>query len=43
MAREEVSVEGLFGTDGIRGQANCHPIAPEVSRQVGKTIRRELT
>jgi len=28
----------LFGTDGIRGQANCHPITPEIALQVGKAI-----
>ena len=28
----------LFGTDGIRGQANCYPITPEVALQVGKAI-----
>ena len=26
----------LFGTDGIRGQANCYPITPEIALQVGK-------
>lgn len=28
----------LFGTDGIRGQANCHPITPEVALQLGKAV-----
>ncbi len=28
----------LFGTDGIRGQANVYPIVPEVALQLGKTI-----
>jgi len=28
----------LFGTDGIRGQANLYPITPEVALQVGKAI-----
>ncbi len=28
----------LFGTDGIRGQANSYPITPEVALQVGKAI-----
>lgn len=28
----------LFGTDGIRGKANTHPIIPEVALQVGKAI-----
>jgi phosphoglucosamine mutase len=30
----------LFGTDGIRGQANCHPITPEIALSVGKSIAR---
>ena len=28
----------LFGTDGIRGQANVYPIVPEMALQLGKTI-----
>lgn len=28
----------LFGTDGIRGQANCYPITPELALQVGKAM-----
>lgn len=28
----------LFGTDGIRGTANCYPITPEIALQVGKAI-----
>lgn len=28
----------LFGTDGIRGQANVYPIVPEVALQLGKAI-----
>lgn len=32
----------LFGTDGIRGQANCHPITPEVALQLGKGIAHEF-
>jgi len=31
-------MQALFGTDGIRGQANCYPITPEVALQVGKAI-----
>lgn len=31
-------MESLFGTDGIRGQANRHPITPELALQVGKAI-----
>lgn len=30
----------LFGTDGIRGQANSYPITPEIALQVGKAIAR---
>lgn len=28
----------LFGTDGIRGKANEHPITPEIAMQVGKAV-----
>ena len=28
----------LFGTDGIRGQANTHPVIPEIALQLGKAI-----
>ncbi len=28
----------LFGTDGIRGQANSYPVTPEVACQIGKAI-----
>ncbi len=31
-------MERLFGTDGIRGQANRYPITPEIALQVGKAI-----
>ena len=31
-------MDKLFGTDGIRGQANRHPITPEMALQVGKAI-----
>ena len=31
-------MESLFGTDGIRGRANCDPITPEVALSVGKAI-----
>ena len=33
-----VSMPRLFGTDGIRGQANCYPITPEVALELGKAI-----
>ena len=32
----------LFGTDGIRGLANSHPITPEIALQVGKAIAYEF-
>lgn len=35
-------MDKLFGTDGIRGQANRHPITPELALQVGKAIGRVL-
>ncbi len=35
-----VTPRQLFGTDGIRGQANCYPITPEIALQVGKAIAR---
>jgi len=28
----------LFGTDGIRGEANCHPMTPEVALRVGLAV-----
>lgn len=30
----------LFGTDGIRGQANTYPITPEVALQLGKAVAK---
>ena len=30
----------LFGTDGIRGQANRHPITPEIALILGKSIAK---
>lgn len=35
-------MDKLFGTDGIRGQANRHPITPELALQVGKAIGRVI-
>jgi len=32
----------LFGTDGIRGLANCYPITPEIALLVGKALARML-
>jgi phosphoglucosamine mutase len=31
-------MERLFGTDGIRGRANQHPITPELTLRLGKAI-----
>lgn len=31
-------MDKLFGTDGIRGQANRHPITPELVLQLGKAL-----
>ncbi len=33
----------LFGTDGIRGIANKHPMTPEVALQLGKAVARLFT
>ncbi len=35
-------MDQLFGTDGIRGRANCYPITPEVALQVGKALGHVL-
>ena len=32
----------LFGTDGIRGKANCYPITPELALLVGKGTAKVL-
>jgi len=32
----------LFGTDGIRGIANKHPMTPEIALQVGKAVARRF-
>jgi phosphoglucosamine mutase len=31
-------MESLFGTDGIRGRANCYPVTPELALSLGKAI-----
>jgi len=31
-------MERLFGTDGVRGQANCDPVTPEMALQIGKAV-----
>jgi len=35
-------MERLFGTDGIRGRANCWPITPEIALQLGKALGHVL-
>lgn len=32
----------LFGTDGIRGEANRYPITADVALQVGQAVARVL-
>src|SRR5690606_30899028 len=32
------AVRRLFGTDGIRGEANVHPMTPEVALRVGMAV-----
>ena len=32
----------LFGTDGIRGRANCYPITPETALLVGKAVAKHF-
>ncbi|MCE9587995.1 MAG: phosphoglucosamine mutase [Verrucomicrobia bacterium] len=31
-----MAVRKLFGTDGIRGSANCHPVTPEIALRLGR-------
>ena len=35
-------VESLFGTDGVRGKANVHPMTAEVALALGQAIAHEL-
>ncbi len=35
-------MERLFGTDGIRGRANCWPITSEIALQLGKALGQVL-
>ena len=32
------AVRRLFGTDGVRGKANVHPMTAEVSMQLGRAV-----
>ncbi len=36
--RNKTAVRELFGTDGVRGKANIHPMTPEVALQLGRAI-----
>src|SRR5574341_822077 len=36
-ARKSIS-RHLFGTDGIRGTANVHPMTPELALQLGRAV-----
>lgn len=38
MARSEETKRKLFGTDGIRGRANVHPMTPEVAMRLGMAV-----
>ncbi len=35
---KEKAVRNLFGTDGVRGLANQHPMTPEVALQLGRAV-----
>jgi phosphoglucosamine mutase len=35
---EEAQVQRLFGTDGVRGVANVHPMTAEVAMQLGRAL-----
>ncbi|MDD5705716.1 MAG: phosphoglucosamine mutase [Kiritimatiellae bacterium] len=35
-------MEKLFGTDGIRGQANIYPVNPELALKLGKALGKKL-
>ena len=36
--RDEAAARHLFGTDGIRGVANEHPMTPELALRLGRAI-----
>jgi len=40
--RKEHNMQRIFGTDGIRGQANHYPVTPEVALQIGKALGHVL-
>ncbi|MFW6122624.1 MAG: hypothetical protein ACOC6L_00130, partial [Thermodesulfobacteriota bacterium] len=35
---KEPHIRKLFGTDGIRGEANLHPMTAEVALQLGRAL-----
>jgi len=37
-AKDETTERKLFGTDGIRGTANQHPMTPEVALRLGRAV-----
>src|SRR5919112_6099855 len=37
-AKEERASQKLFGTDGVRGVANVHPMTAEVAMQLGRAL-----
>ena len=40
--RNVVKMAKLFGTDGIRGQANRYPVNPELALKLGKALGKQL-
>jgi phosphoglucosamine mutase len=38
VTKSETETRRLFGTDGVRGEANIHPMTPEVALRLGKAI-----
>src|SRR6478752_8865379 len=37
-SKEERASQRLFGTDGVRGVANVHPMTAEVAMQLGRAL-----
>src|SRR5436190_12230721 len=37
-AKKKPVTRHLFGTDGIRGTANMHPMTPELALQLGRAV-----
>ena len=38
MAKKEAPERKLFGTDGVRGVANVHPMTAEIAMQLGRAL-----